>query len=95
MSFPKEQLIEMETGPSIASSVYVGGGLLAAELLFAITDRRKLFAAPWYSQLDVLRGVYVRKKLRFGNRGLWQRIKLWSAQRQYGPEREAFLRFIH
>jgi len=94
MSFPKERLIEMETGPSIASSVYVGGGFLSAEVLFAITKRRNLFAAPYYTQLDLLRGIHVRRRLLWGNRGPLQRLALWLARREYGPARDAFLKFI-
>ncbi|MCB0422110.1 MAG: hypothetical protein KDD61_14020, partial [Bdellovibrionales bacterium] len=94
MNFTKEQLVEMQTGPSIAASIYLGGGLLAAEILFSLTNRRKLFSAPFYSQFDLLRGRYARGKLLWGNKGPIQRIKIWKARKDYISEKEAFLSFI-
>lgn len=94
MDFKKEQLIAMQTGPSIASSVFLGGGFLSAELLFTLIGRRRIFAAPYFTQLDLLRGVYVRKILRWGNRGWLQKIKIAMARREYEPDKEAFLEFI-
>lgn len=94
MNFSKERLVEMQTGPSIASSVYVGGGFLAAEALFTITKRRQPFAAPYYTQVDLLRGVYIRKKLLWGNKGPIQKLKLHMARKEYGPKKNDFLKFI-
>lgn len=83
LEFDKNKLAETGTGPSISFSCGLGAAMLAGEVLFAILDRRKLFMAPNYTQFDLYRGTYLRKKLLWGNRGLLQRLKIFLAKKHY------------
>ncbi len=94
LRFDKEKLASRGTGPSIASACHLGSAMLANEVLVALLKRRPLFAAPWFSQFDPYTGVYVRRKLRFGNAGPLQRLKLAVARREFADVREQLLKVI-
>lgn len=83
LQFDKEKLAEMGTGPSISFSCGLGAALLSAEVLFFLLRRRPLYMAPTYTQLDLFRGKYVRRKLIWGNRGPLQKLKIFFGQRHY------------
>lgn len=83
LTFDKNKLAEAGTGPSISVACGLGAAILAAEVLFALLDRRPLFKAPYYTQFDLYRGIYARKKLLWGNRGPLQKIKLFLARKHY------------
>ncbi|HPI39779.1 MAG TPA: ThiF family adenylyltransferase [Pseudobdellovibrionaceae bacterium] len=95
MDFKKEQLVEMQTGPSFSASVNLGSALIAVEALCYITGKRKPMSAPRYLQIDLLTGKQVRKCLAWGNKGPLQRLKLMYARKKYGEFKELFLKFIN
>lgn len=95
MDFKKEQLVEMQTGPSFSTSVNLGSALIGVEVLCHITKKRNPKSAPNYTQIDLLTGKQVRGKLLFGNRGMLQKLKLIYARKKYGSFRELFLKFIN
>ncbi len=94
LKLSKEMLVERGTGPSIATGCTLGGSLVASEVLIAILNRRPLFQAPTFTQFDPYVGVYRRRRLLFGNRGLFQRIKIAFANKYYGELETRFLEFI-
>ena len=89
-----EALVERGTGPSIATGCTLGGSLVATEVIVALLGRRGLFEAPMFTQFDPYLGTYKRKKIYFGNRGLFQRLKIASAKKYYGGLEKKFLEFI-
>lgn len=95
MEFSKEQLTEMQTGPSFATSVNLGAALIGVEVMCLITGKRKAQSAPQYTQIDLLTGKQVRRRLIWGNRGPIQRLKILFARKKYGDFRELFLKFIN
>lgn len=64
-------------GPSLALAVQLCAGVVAAETLKIILRRGKVLAVPYFHQFDAYRCKYVVGKLRWGNRGPLQRLKLW------------------
>lgn len=94
LNFDKESLVRKRTGPSIATGCTLGGTLVATEVLIALLQRRPLFQAPFFTQVDPYIGVYRRRKLHFGNRGPLQRLKIYLAKRQYGDLKDALLEVI-
>lgn len=87
LNFDKKNLASSGTGPSISFSCGLGASLVAAEVLFYILKKRSLFEAPFYTQFDLFLGTYRRAKLRFGNRGLLQRLKIFLAKKHYADVR--------
>lgn len=72
-------------GPSLALAVQLCSGMAAAETLKLLLKRGHVLPAPTYQQFDAYRGRYAVGKLRWGNRGLVQRIKFWIAKRLLSP----------
>lgn len=68
-------------GPSLALAVQLCSGMAAAETLKLLLKRGRVLAVPSYQQFDAYRGRYAVGKLRWGNRGLIQRIKFLIAKR--------------
>jgi molybdopterin/thiamine biosynthesis adenylyltransferase len=68
-------------GPSLALAVQLCAGVAAAETLKILLKRGRVLAAPVYQQFDAYRGRLAVGKLRWGNRGLVQRIKFLIAKR--------------
>lgn len=94
LKLSKEMLVERGTGPSISTGCTLGGSLVASEILIALLKRRALFQAPTFTQFDPYVGAYRRKSLFFGNRGIFQRLKIAFAKRYYGELENRFLEFI-
>jgi molybdopterin/thiamine biosynthesis adenylyltransferase len=68
-------------GPSLALAVQLCAGVAAGEVLKLVLGRGRLAPAPWYHQFDVYKDRYVSGKLRWGNAGWMQRIRLFVARR--------------
>jgi molybdopterin/thiamine biosynthesis adenylyltransferase len=65
-----------QKGPSLAPAVQLCAGMVGAETLKLLVKRGPIHAAPCYQQFDAYRCKYVRGRLRWGNRGPLQRLKL-------------------
>lgn len=83
MPYIDRQYIDLaaKRGPSLALAVQLCSGMAAAETLKLLLKRGRVLAAPSYQQFDAYRGRYAVGKLRWGNRGLIQRIKFLIAKR--------------
>lgn len=94
LEFDKNRMAETGTGPSISFSCGLGAAMLAGEVLFAVLGRRQLFSAPYFTQFDLYKGTYVRKKLFWGNRGILQRLKIFLAKKHYSSIKNKLLEYI-
>lgn len=74
-------------GPSLSSACNIATGLLTAEVLIILLNKRPAMSAPNYMQFDPYRCVYRKGKLRWGNRGPLQRIKRMLAARKFADQR--------
>ena len=81
---------EAQAGPSSAAAISLITGMVCTEVLVALLKRRPLMAAPQYSQFDAYLGEYRRGRLRWGNRGPIQRIKLWLARKKFAAMAKDF-----
>ncbi len=73
---------EARTAPSCAAACQLCAGVAAVEAVKILTGRGPLWPAPWHQQFDPWTGGYVRRRLRWGNRGPVQRLKrLWLLKR--------------
>ncbi len=63
-------------GPSLSLAVQLCSGIAAAETMKLLLKRGRVRAAPYFQQFDAYRGKFVVGKLRWGNRGPVQRLKL-------------------
>ncbi len=70
-----------EYGPSLGPTCFLCSGVAALEALRIILNRPGLRPAPEFLQLDIYRRKFVQGRLRFGNRGPLQRLKLRIARR--------------
>lgn len=81
---------EAQAGPSSAAAISLITGMVCTEVLVALLKRRPLMAAPRYCQFDAYLGQYRRGRLRWGNRGPIQRIKLWLAGKKFAAMAKEF-----
>jgi len=63
-------------GPSLAAAIQLCTGVASAEVMKLLLNRGAVHAVPAYQQFDAYRSQFVRGKLRRGNRGPVQRLKL-------------------
>lgn len=68
-------------GPSLALSVQLCAGVVAAEAMKLLLKRGPIYSAPYYQQFDAYLCKHVVGKLRWGNRGPLQRLKFQLAKR--------------
>lgn len=54
---------------------HLASGVVAAEVLKILLGHGRVYAAPYFHQFDAYRSIYVRKRLRCGNRHPLQRVK--------------------
>lgn len=64
-----------QVAPSFAGACQLCAGVASVEATKLLVGRGPVRPAPWYHQFDAWRGKFVRGRLRFGNRGLLQRLK--------------------
>lgn len=62
-------------GASVGLACQLASGVVAAQISKILLARDGMHPAPWYFQFDAYLERLCRKKLRWGNRGPWQRIK--------------------
>lgn len=74
-------------GPSISSACNIATGLLTAEVLIILLNKRPPMTAPCYMQFDPYRCIYRKGKLKWGNRGPLQRIKRLLAARKFADQK--------
>lgn len=74
-------------GPSLSSACNIATGLLTAEVLIILLNKRPPMAVPNYCQFDPFRGIYRKGKLRWGNRGPIQRLKRVLAAKKFADQR--------
>lgn len=72
---PKGMTLENRTGPSVGLACHLASGVVAAEVLKILLGHGRVYAAPYFHQFDAYRSIYVRKRLRCGNRHPLQRVK--------------------
>jgi molybdopterin/thiamine biosynthesis adenylyltransferase len=71
-----------KSGPSTPMGCLLASALAATEIVRILTGRPGLKPAPWCLQFDpYVRGMILRR-LRWGNRGPLQRLKLWVARKK-------------
>jgi len=75
--------LDKKIGPSCTAAVQLCGGIIATEIVKLLLSRGKVYAAPYYHQFDAYKCKYVRGKLRWGNKGLMQRLKFFLFRRFY------------
>lgn len=73
---PRYIKLAEKSGPSLALGVQLCAGTAAAETMKLLLGRGRILAAPYYHQYDAYLCKYVVGKLRWGNRGPLQRLKL-------------------
>ncbi len=62
-------------GPSVSAACQLASGVVGAEAIKILLGRGGIRPAPYYAQFDANRCLLRKGKLRFGNRGLIQRLK--------------------
>ena len=74
---PKFVDIEAKFGPSVSSACFLSAGVSGMEVIRLLLDRQGTKFVPEYQQFDPYLGKFKSGRLRWGNRGLIQRIKRW------------------
>jgi len=74
-------------GPSTAVGVTLCAGMAAAECVKLLLGRGDVRAVPYFRQFDAYRGTFKTGRLRFGNRNLFQRLKMWYLKKFYLAKR--------
>jgi molybdopterin/thiamine biosynthesis adenylyltransferase len=69
-------------GPSVGLACQLCSGVVGAEIVKILLDRRPIWRAPRYAQFDAYRCLLRRGRLRWGNRGPLQRVKRAMLRRQ-------------
>ncbi len=67
--------LKNKKGPSSVAGVELCAGVATTEAIKILLDKGDVKAVPYYHQFDAMQNKYVCKKLRFGNKGPFQRIK--------------------
>lgn len=75
--------IARRIGPSNIAACLLCAGLVATETVRLVLDRPGTRFAPSYVQFDGMTQRLRRGRLRFGNRGLGQRVKKWWLLRRF------------
>lgn len=78
---PAQLNLAEKRGPSTIMGCNLAAGVVGCEALKLLLGRGPVYPAPYYAQFDAYRGRLVRGKLRFGNAGPLQRVKVALAHR--------------
>lgn len=89
-AMPRHIRLEDRAGPSISGGLMLLAGVGCTEALRVLLKRPGLRPAPAYWQFDVYRRRFAHGRLRWGNRGLLQRAKMWALRRELGRKAERF-----
>ncbi|MGH7041870.1 MAG: ThiF family adenylyltransferase, partial [Acetobacteraceae bacterium] len=76
-------------GPSTIAAIQLCAGVTAAAAVKLLLGRGGVKAAPWYHHYDAYRDRLVISRLRFGNAGPLQRVKLAVGRRQFRRQTSA------
>lgn len=79
-----------KSGPSLGLACQLASGLAATEVLRLILGRPGLKPAPWHFQFDAYLHLFRQGRLRWGNRGPLQRLKIWLGRRAIARQTNAF-----
>jgi len=74
--YMKKINLKEKRGPSSIGSINLCAGVTTIYAIKILLKKGSIRAVPYYHQFDVMREKYVSKKLRMGNRGPLQRIKI-------------------
>jgi hypothetical protein len=77
-------------GPSLGLACQLASGVAATEVVRLILGRPGLKPAPWHFQFDAYLHVFHQGRLRWGNRGPLQRLKIWLVRRAMEKRTDAF-----
>jgi len=69
--------------PSLGLATNLCAGMAVTEVVRILLHRKGIRCAPCYSQFDMLRGMYKRGYMPWGNRNPGQRLKMWFGRRKY------------
>jgi molybdopterin/thiamine biosynthesis adenylyltransferase/ubiquinone/menaquinone biosynthesis C-methylase UbiE len=78
--------IEDRTGPSTSIGCQLAAGVMGSESLKLLLKRGEVATAPEFLQFDAYRKRFVRRRLRWGNRSPWQRLKRVALARRFAPD---------
>ena len=81
--------LEAKQGPSLSLAVQLCAGVAAGETMKLLLKRGIVLGAPYYRQFDIYRGRHAIGKLRWGNRGPVQRLKLWYVMKQWAKQKHS------
>ena len=80
--------LDARRGPSTAAAVQLCAGVIAATALKILLHRGGVEAAPSHYQFDAYSGRFATRKLRWGNAGLLQQLRLAAARRFFSRPTE-------
>ncbi|ECG8590353.1 ThiF family adenylyltransferase [Salmonella enterica subsp. salamae] len=69
--------------PSTGLACELCAGIATAQAIKLLLNRGPVYAAPWYQHFDAYTCRWVKRKLRFGNNGFFQRIRIALAENEY------------
>ncbi len=75
--------LDLKQGPSAITAVQMCSGVLGTEVLKIVLKRGTVLSVPYYHQFDPYKNKYIVKKLRWGNKGIFQRIKFYLLKKFY------------
>ncbi|QQR64564.1 ThiF family adenylyltransferase [Candidatus Kaiserbacteria bacterium] len=75
-SYMKNTNLDEKRGPSSIGAVNLCAGVVTVNAVKILLNKGTVHAVPYYHQFDLMHDRYVRGKLRFGNRGPIQRLKI-------------------
>lgn len=78
--------ISSQKGPSLSAACFLCAGMAAAEVLRILLGRPGGVCVPEYVQFDPYKMRFVKSRLKWGNRGPIQRLKIWIAKRRFASE---------
>ncbi len=76
--------LQRRKGPSTIAAIQLCAGVTAVAAVKLLLRRGDVMAAPWNHQFDPYRGRFTATRLRFGNAGPLQRLKIAVGRRLYG-----------
>ncbi len=80
---PESVDITAQKGPSLSAACFLCAGMATVEVLRIILDRPGGVCVPEYVQFDPYKMKFVKGRLRWGNKGPIQRLKMWIAKRRF------------
>ena len=79
--------ITAQKGPSLSAACFLCAGMATVEVLRIILGRPGGVRVPEYVQFDPYKMKFVKGRLRWGNKGPIQRLKMWIAKRRFASEK--------